>query len=96
MKFEIILYEDANAKSINWHIASEYSICCSIPLSYFTDAEKSLQINNDLVRTEAASIHEFLVDLNKAYYKTHKFKSICINYHEKSENKSITILDSFL
>ncbi len=96
MKFEIILSEDLSAKSIKWCLASEHSICCAIPIRYFSDDEKSFQINNDLVRKEGAVIHAFLLALNKAYHKTNKFNSIKIYYSDKSEYKTPIILDSFL
>ena len=83
MKFEIILSEDLSAKSIKWYLASEHSICCAIPIRYFSDDEKSFQINNDLVRKEGAVIHAFLLALNKAYHKTNKFNSIKIYYSDK-------------
>ena len=96
MNFEIILYEDVEAKAINWHLSGEYSLSCAIPLSYLSIEKENAEIESDLVRREGAAIHTFLVTLNKGYYKTHKFKNIDIHYSDKSEYKNGSVLDSFL
>ena len=96
MKFKIILHEYAECKKINWHLNSEYSLMCLIPLSYCSIEEENLEIDSNLIRRAGAEVHSFLRTLNKAYYKTKKFKNICVNYSGDSEYKNMRVLDDFL
>ena len=96
MKFKIILHEYAECKKINWHLNSEYSLMCLIPLNYCSIEEENLEIDSNLIRRAGAEVHSFLCTLNKAYYKTKKFKNICVNYSGDSKYKNMRVLDDFL
>jgi leucyl aminopeptidase len=96
MKFKIILHEYDSLKKPNWHLTGEYSLAFNIPLSYLSAAKKNMKIDSDLVRRQGAEVHSFLISLNKAYYKIHKFKSISVDYSDKCKYKNIQILDHFL
>ncbi|MBF25119.1 MAG: hypothetical protein CMP49_01180 [Flavobacteriales bacterium] len=72
MKFEIKLYADELVNSISWCLSNEYSITCQIPLSYYAISDKNREINYNLVRNSGASIHQFLIQLNKAYHRKKK------------------------
>ena len=95
MKFEIILHEDIGAKSIKWHVASEYSMCFMIPSDYIDNLEKK-ETKIDLLRREGAAVHAFLKSLNHAYHKTRKFKNINVYYSDKSTYKDPRVSDAFL
>ena len=95
MNFQIILHEYECAK-INWHLNSEHSVMCMVPLRYSSIEEENLEIDSNLIRREGAEIHSFLLTLNKAYYKTRKFKIINIHYSDDSEYKNTRVLDNFL
>jgi leucyl aminopeptidase len=94
MKFEIKLYADELVNSISWCLSNEYSITCQIPLSYYAISDKNREINYNLVRNSGASIHQFLIQLNKAYHRKKKFNNVTICL--KNKGKASVILDSFL
>ena len=96
MNFKIILHEHAEAKKINWHVNGEHSVMCLIPLSYSSIEEENLEIDSNLIRRAGAEVHSFLLTLNKAYYKTHKFKTISIHYSDDSKYQNKRVLDNFV
>ena len=96
MKFKIILHEDDSAKKINWHVNGAHSLMCLMPLNYSSIEEENLEIDSNLIRRAGAEIHSFLLTLNKAYHKTHKFKSISVHYSDDSKYQNKRVLDDFL
>ena len=96
MKFEIILHANEDTNSISWHLNGEHSICCLIPLSYFSNEDNIREINCDLVRKEGSVIYQFLTQLNKAYSKTRKFNIISVYLKEEKKYINSSILDNFL
>ena len=96
MNFKIILHEYAENKKINWYANGEYTVMCLIPLSYALIEEENLEIDSNLIRRAGAEVHSFLITLNKAYDKTHKFKTISVHYSDDSKYQNKRILDNFL
>ena len=96
MNFKIILHESSEAKKINWHINGEYLLMCLIPLSYSSIEEENLEIDSNLIRRAGAEIHSFLLALNKAYYKAHKFNTISIHYSDDSKYQNKRVLDNLV
>ena len=96
MNFKIILHESSEAKKISWHVNGEYSLMCLMPLSYSSLEEENLEIDSNLIRRAGAEIHSFLLALNKAYHKAHKFKTLSIHYSDDSKYQNKRVVDNFL
>ncbi len=96
MNLKIILHESAEAKKINWHLSSKYSVMCLMPLRYSAIQKENLEMDSNVIIRKGAEIHSFLLTLNNAYSTKHKFKTINIHYSDDSQYKNTRVLDNFL
>tara|TARA_B100000579_G_scaffold307138_1_gene256924 strand:+ start:26841 stop:28220 length:1380 start_codon:yes stop_codon:yes gene_type:complete len=96
MKFKIILYECDKSQKITWYLSSEHTLACRVPLSFMLDQDTTHEIICDLVRREGGAIYKYLQSLNKGYSLANKFKSVSVEYSNKSKRKNKIILDNLL